>query len=172
MARAIKLPQKDLFLPNIVPLDVNKIDEDDEQVTSFPTKRCPITMDMINIGPKIDEAGKSQLVSMLNDFRDCFALNTKELGVTNITEMNIKLNDSTPVTYKPYRLPFTERAKVREIVDELLDNGIIRESQSAYSSPIVLVRKKNGECRLCVDYRALNKKTVKDSYPMPVIDDQ
>ncbi|CAH2108926.1 unnamed protein product [Euphydryas editha] len=96
----------------------------------------------------------------------------KELGLTNISEMTIRLNDENPVTYKPYRLPYSERAIVREMVGELLANNIIKESHSAYASPIVLVRKKTNDYRLCVDYRALNKKTIKDSYPMPVIDDQ
>lgn len=172
IARAIKLPQNGLFSFNNLPLDVNNTNLDEETVTSRSEPKCPITTDMINIDPGISEDDKNRLTRLLNDFRDCFALTTHELGLTNITEMNIRLNDKTPVTYKPYRLPFSERAKVREIIGDLLANGVIRESQSAYSSPIVLVRKKNGESRLCVDYRALNRKTIKDSYPMPVIEDQ
>lgn len=172
IARAIKLPRKCNFLPSTELCDVNEISLGDKPIISSPEPKCPITLDMINIGPNISQPEKDRLVRLLNDFRDCFALNTHELGLTNITEMHIRLNDSAPVTYKPYRLPISERAKVREMIGDLLSNGIIRESQSAYSSPIVLVRKKNGECRLCIDYRALNKKTVKDSYPMAVIEDQ
>ncbi|CAK1597571.1 unnamed protein product [Parnassius mnemosyne] len=115
---------------------------------------------------------EDELMTMVNEFRDCFALNLHELGMTDITEMHIQLHDDTPVSYKPYRLPYSERLVVRDIVNELLDAKIIRDSNSSYASPIVLVKKKNGEHRLCVDYRALNKKTIKDSYPMPVIDDQ
>lgn len=61
---------------------------------------------------------------------------------------------------------------VRELINELLESKIMQESTSCYASPILLVKKKNGQYRLCVDFRALNKKTVKISYPMPVIDDQ
>lgn len=176
LSRAVKLPLNSLFLPSSVSFDVRNINLDNESALSthlkHPTPKCAITMDMINVGPKISGSEKDRLLCLLNDYRECFALSTNELGLTNITEMKIRLNDNTPVTYKPYRLPFSERAKVREIISELLSNGVIRESQSAYSSPIVLVRKKNGDSRLCVDYRALNKKTIKDSYPMPVIDDQ
>ena len=61
---------------------------------------------------------------------------------------------------------------MRVIIDDLLAEGIIRESNSPYSSPIVLVGKKSGSYRLCVDYRELNKITIKDNFPTPLIDDQ
>lgn len=172
MSRAIKLPAKCNFLTDPELLDVKNINLDDDSKPESIAPKLPITIDMLNVGPTVTDTEKNRLLRLLNDFRDCFALDTRELGVTNITEMSIRLNDNIPVTYKPYRLPFSERAKVREMIGELLANGIIQESQSAYASPIVLVRKKNSEYRLCVDYRALNKKTIKDSYPMPVIEDQ
>lgn len=134
--------------------------------------RSDITIDQINIDKSITQEDRDKLLLVLNQYRDCFALTPGELGLTPVTQMQIKLNDDTPVSYRPYRLPFSERRVVQGIVDDLLDNGIIQESNSAYASPIVLVRKKNNDYRLCVDYRALNKKTVKDKYPMPMIDDQ
>lgn len=132
----------------------------------------PITIDMLNVGSDLTQEQTSQLLELVNEFRDCFALSLNELGTTHITEMHIQLHDTTPVSYKPYRLPYSERVIVRDLIKELLDTKIIQESNSSYASPIVLVKKKNGEHRLCIDYRALNKKTVKDSYPMPIIDDQ
>lgn len=57
-------------------------------------------------------------------------------------------------------------------MDDLLSRGVIRPSQSKYTSPIVLVRKKNGELRMCVDFRTLNKQTNRDNYPLPLIEDQ
>lgn len=65
-----------------------------------------------------------------------------------------------------------ERKQVRDIVDELKDADIIEDSDSPFASPCLLVRKKTGDYRLCVDYRALNRMTVKDHYPLPRIDDQ
>lgn len=86
--------------------------------------------------------------------------------------MHIELEDNRPVMYRPYRTSMNEREKVREIVDELIQNDIVQESQSNYASPVLLVKKKTGESRLCIDFRALNKKTVKDKYPLPLIEDQ
>ncbi|CAG9133253.1 unnamed protein product [Plutella xylostella] len=86
--------------------------------------------------------------------------------------MNIELNSQRPVVYRPYRLSYHEREKVREMIDEMLEAGIIRESTSNYASPIILVRKKNGGVRLCVDYRLHNSLTVKERYPIPIIEDE
>lgn len=172
ISRVVRLPEKNAFLPNSDLLKVNNVSVSETiKSPAFTEPKPPITMEMLNLGPAITEKDKTRLLQLVNDFRDCFALDSSELGVTHVTEMSIRLNDATPVCYKPYRLPFSERAKVREMIGDLLANGIIQESESPYASPIVLVRKKNNDYRLCVvDYRALNKNTLKD--PMPVIDDQ
>lgn len=173
LARATTIPEFEGHKSKSLEAQVQLVSESPSEITpKAPTTKLPITMDMLNVGPKVTKEQKDKLLELLNRYRNSFAFDMQELGMTQISEMSIRLNDDTPVTYKPYRLPFSERAVVREMVGELLANSIIRESQSAYASPIVLVRKKNNEYRLCVDYRALNKKTIKDSYPMPVIDDQ
>lgn len=86
--------------------------------------------------------------------------------------MKLNLKDEQPVVYRPYRLSFHERQKVRELIEELKGADIVEDSSSPYASPIVLVKKKTGDVRMCVDYRELNKKTVPDKYPLPRIDDQ
>ena len=120
---------------------------------------------------ELNDADQLKLLSLLNKYRGCFALNMSEVGKTDITEVTLTLSDDKPVTYRPYRMPYSEREKVNNIVKDLINNEIIRESQSPYASPILLVKKKNGEERMCVDYRALNRITVKDRYPLPRIDD-
>lgn len=89
------------------------------------------------------------------------------------TEMKILLKNDQPITFRPRRLAYADREKLQVILDDLLETNIIRLSSSPYASPIVLVRKKNGELRLCVDFRELNKvtKSVKDNFPTPLIDD-
>lgn len=65
-----------------------------------------------------------------------------------------------------------DREIVRKIVSELMEKGIVEVSNSPYASPVLLVSKKTGEKRMCVDYRALNKVTKKERYPLPLIQDQ
>lgn len=86
-------------------------------------------------------------------------------------EMEIRLTSDTPFHHLPRRLSYKEKSEVRDIVRNLLDEGIVRPSNSPYASPIVLVKKKSGETRMCVDYRTLNKLTVRDNFPIPLIED-
>lgn len=173
LARGCILPSN-TSLPMELPaeFEVRRMTLSDHPHNAKCTTR-PITLDMLNIDDDVTQEQKQKLLDLVNEFRECFSFDLSELGATNISEMHIRLQDNSPVSYKPYRLAHSERAVVRNLVNELLDSKIIQESDSSYASPIVLVKKNNhNEYRLCVDYRALNKKTIKDSYPMPVIDDQ
>lgn len=127
---------------------------------------------LIKIGKTITESEKFRLVNLLNKYSHCFASTLKELGCTNMAEMTIEVNSNRPIVYRPYRLSYKEREQVRDMVNDLLDAGIIRESVSEYASPIILVRKKDNKLRLCVDFRMLNSVTVKERYPMPNIEDE
>lgn len=85
--------------------------------------------------------------------------------------MKIRLTNDVPVYCGPRRLSYHERGEVKVKLGELLQKGIIRHSESPYASPIVLVRRKNGDLRMCVDYRSLNRITLKDNFPLPAIED-
>ncbi|GFW34980.1 transposon Tf2-9 polyprotein [Trichonephila clavipes] len=85
--------------------------------------------------------------------------------------MRIILKDDIPVYQPARRLSFSENQDVNKQIDEWLEQGIVRPSSSEYASPIVLVKKKDGTTRLCVDYRRLNRKLVKDRFPLPLIED-
>lgn len=113
-----------------------------------------------------------QLKSLLNKFAHIFITGFPKTRV-NTGHLEIRLkNPDKYVERRHYRLNPIEREKVKIIVGELLENNIIRESKSPYSSPIILVKKKNGEDRMCVDFRELNSNTVRDHYPLPLIADQ
>lgn len=122
------------------------------------------------VGDDLTDAQLDALKYLLEKYQDCFSGAGVELGNCNI-EMNIKLTQDKVINYKPYRMSFHEKEIVRKIVQELLDAGVIEPSTSPFASPILLVRKKDGGHRMCVDYRALNKITEKERYPLPVIQD-
>lgn len=86
-------------------------------------------------------------------------------------EHNITLEeDARPVSVRPFRCPQIQKAEIECQIASMLATGIIQESGSPFSSPVLLVKKKDGSWRFCVDYRALNKVTVPDKYPIPMID--
>lgn len=86
-------------------------------------------------------------------------------------EMNIRLTSDTPIYSNARRLSYSEKQKVQDTIEDLLTQNIIRPSNSPYASPIVLVKRKNGDTRLCIDYRNLNKVTARDNFPLPLIED-
>lgn len=96
----------------------------------------------------------------------------KHLPPSRLQDHRIELLPNTPaVNVRPYRYPYFQKTEIEKIIQELLNNGVIRPSVSPFSSPVLLVKKKDGTWRLCVDYRALNAVTVKDKYPIPVVDE-
>lgn len=72
---------------------------------------------------------------------------------------------------RPYRVPYHRKNELEKQVKQLLESAIIRPSESPYASPAILVRKKDGGWRMCIDYRKLNAQTVKNKFPIPVIED-
>jgi len=81
------------------------------------------------------------------------------------------LPGSEPANLRPYRHPWEQKNAIEKMIQEMLNVRIVRNSQSSYASPIVLVKKADGTWRLCVDYRALNQRTIKDEYPIRLIDE-
>lgn len=85
--------------------------------------------------------------------------------------MKIRLVNDVPVHCAPRQFSYYERMEIRKTVDGLIQRGIVRPSDSPYASAMVLVKKKNGDLRLCVDFRAVNRLTIRDNYPIPLIED-
>ncbi|GFU78523.1 retrovirus-related Pol polyprotein from transposon 412 [Trichonephila clavipes] len=98
-------------------------------------------------------------------------LNSSDIGHTTVTQHRIDTADHPPIKQHPRHLPFAKQEEVGTLLREMQENDIIEPSSSPWASPIVLVRKKDGSTRFCVDYRKLNDVTKKDSYPLPRIDD-
>ena len=108
---------------------------------------------------------------MLGTFKDQFAKEKMTIGTTLITQMSIDTGDSDPVLQKPYPVAMKHYNWVKEEIDKLLEAGVIRNSHSIWSAPIIVVPKGDGGKHLIIDYRALNKVTRKFIWPMPKVED-
>lgn len=119
----------------------------------------------------LNESQKAQMLDLLNKHKSVFANQVSDLTGCNTINHRIYLTDDIPVRSKPYRTPHALRNELKKQVGELLEAGIISESDSAYASPVILVKKRNGSYRLVCDYRKLNLKTQPLSFPLPLIAD-
>ena len=119
--------------------------------------------------PVLTVEQKHQLKELLLQNGNLFALDPSEHGVTNVVQHTINTGDSTPIRQQARRIPFALHSNVDNMTEEMLEQGIIQPSRSPWASPIVLVAKKDGTTRFCVDYRRLNTET--DVFPLPRDDD-
>ncbi|GJT51556.1 putative reverse transcriptase domain-containing protein [Tanacetum coccineum] len=121
-----------------------------------------------------DKSEKKRLedVSIVQDFPEVFPEDLPGLPPTRQVEFQIDLvPGAAPVARAPYRLAPSEMKELSEQLKELSDKGFIRPSSSPWGAPVLFVKKKDGSFRMCIDYRELNKLTVKNRYPLPRIDD-
>ena len=114
---------------------------------------------------------KKRIKDKLNTIPEVFAVDDLTHGRTSAVKHRIRLQDETPFKERPRPIHPCDREAVKQHLRELLEAGIIRESESPFASPIVVVKKKNGKIRLCVDYRKLNMRTIKDAYALPNIEE-
>lgn len=106
----------------------------------------------------------------IDQFRSTVSKNSKDTGRTRVLQHRINTGAQGPIRQAPRRLPAGRREEATRECQRMLEAGVISPSQSPWCSPVVLVRKKDGSMRFCVDFRRLNEVTVKDSYPLPRID--
>ena len=114
---------------------------------------------------------KDRVTCSLYEYRDVFACSETDFGHATKVKHHINLKDDTPFKQRPRPIHPNDYEAVRKHLRTLLDAEVIRESESPYASPIVVVRKKNGEVRLCIDYRKLNSLTIRDAYALPNLEE-
>ena len=118
----------------------------------------------------LDDVQKGKLKTFLSHNQNCFA-RPGEVGRTNMGVHRIRLKDDKPVREPPRRIPLYKRQALEDEIKKLEEKGLIEKSTSPWSSQTVMVQKKDGSWRMCVDYRKLNEKTIKDAYPLTRIDE-
>ncbi|GBL63530.1 Transposon Ty3-I Gag-Pol polyprotein [Araneus ventricosus] len=131
-------------------------------------QHLPSTLENFQI---LNEEQRTAVRKLLNAFQNLFSTCDADVGRCNMTQHRINTGDHPPIKQYPRRLPLARKEEADHLVKEMVDNGIIEESSGPWASPIVLVKKKDGSTRFCVDYRKLNEITKKYSYPLPRIDD-
>lgn len=112
------------------------------------------------------------IAKLLNEYSDVFASGDQDMGLTDLVKHSIEVEPGArPIKQAPRRLGPEKEAEVDKQIQQLTHQGIIEPATGAWSSPVVLVKKKDGSWRFCVDYRRLNAVTVHDAHPLPRIDE-
>uniref|UniRef100_A0AAV2MR94 Gypsy retrotransposon integrase-like protein 1 n=1 Tax=Knipowitschia caucasica TaxID=637954 RepID=A0AAV2MR94_KNICA len=119
----------------------------------------------------LDQCQKEQLRHLLDRYVDIFAARDEDCTQTGLVQHSIDTGSAPPIRLRPHRLALSKRQLAEDMIHKMLAAGIIEPSSSPWAAPVVLVRKRLGGWRFCVDYRRLNAVTKKDSYPLPRIDD-
>ena len=120
----------------------------------------------------LDSTQREKSVDLLETHHAAFSLDEQERGENDAVELRILTGDAAPKRVPPCRMPFAVRQEVARQLHVMQENGVILQPLSSpWASPVVMVRKKDGSHRFCVDYRALNQVTKADTYPLPRIDD-
>ena len=142
-----------------------------EPVEEEQPQREPLTSIMDLTETVLPSEAATQMMSLVSEYSDVFAVSDAELGRTHLVEHVIETSNHPPIKQRPRREAFSYRPKIVNMIQDMLKRGIIQPSSSPWSSPIVVVRKKDGTLRFCVDYRKLNAATTKDVFPLPRVDD-
>jgi hypothetical protein len=158
--------------PNLRPRTPTEMSEAEEGDPEEETKLTPLekkinakVVDEISLSKK----EQKQLKKILLRWSRVFASSSYDLGECNLGTHAIDTGNATPIYCNPRKVPYQARAALKAELDELKTINIIRDSNSPWAAPIVLVNKKDGTKRLCIDYRLLNEVAARSSFPLPKI---
>ncbi|XP_069115865.1 uncharacterized protein [Argopecten irradians] len=119
----------------------------------------------------LDQTKVAEVKEMLSRYRNIFSTSDTDLGLSSTIKHRIELTDEVPFKQRHRRIPPAMFEEVRNHLQQLLASGVIQRSHSPWASNVVLCRKKNGKLRMCVDYRQLNQRTIKDAHALPRIEE-
>ena len=130
----------------------------------FPTAKQPQSYNDVSVSDALTSEQRAEVEALIEQYLDVL---TSVPGRTDLIQHDIKLSTSEPIRSKGYPVPYKARDVMDSEIKEMLELGVIEKSVSPYSSPVVLVPKKDGSVRFCIDFRKLNKVTEFDAEPMP-----
>ena len=128
----------------------------------------PLTQDMLEVDDFFSDY-KKELLVLLNKFRNNISLPGETPGRTKVLKHTIKLDTEQPLYTPQYRVPVIHQAPLDDVIKEMLNDEVIRVSQSPYNSPLIVVPKPDGTIRPCVDFRKINHHVVPDRFPLPIL---
>jgi hypothetical protein len=165
--------EKNLFIPTEVSAESRALTallQNTHQMIHYlsPNNKCFSIMFTVNPEPSISLSD----IPVVNEYTDVFPEDIMSLPPEREVEFSIDLvPGSQPISVAPYNMSPLELRELKTHLEELLQKHFIRPSVSPWGAPVLLVKKKDGTMRLCIDYRQLNKVTIKNRYPLPLIDD-
>lgn len=169
-AKVIEIPPKSILC------SLSSVNVVDAWTPDSSQKQEKSSVNIPNLSDQIDKQNLSsdefsKAKQVLENWSDIFSTSPTDLGRTDLVKHRIKLTDYTPFKDPYRRIPPSMYEEVRLHIKEMLEADAIRPSESPFSSNVVLVRKKDGSLRFCIDFRKLNSRTIRDAYTLPRIDD-
>ena len=153
---------------------VNKVQTDEPVLAACSQRDLPEHLQELyaKSTQNLDSEQQSKLKDLLIEYQNQFSKDSYDIGRTTILEHHINVKPGTkPIKQQPYRLPMAKRRDAENEIKRMAECDLIEPSTSPWSSPAIIVPKKNGGIRFCIDYRRLNKVTIPDSMPLPRCDD-
>jgi hypothetical protein len=140
--------------------------------TDLPSFNEKPDFSKVNLSPQLSPSQRDDVMRTIQEFPLCFPTPNRPLGKTPLLTHSINLKPGQkPIHCAPFHKSYTERLEMQKAIDKMLKEGLITESTSPWSAPVLLVKKPNGSFRLVTDFRRLNKVTERDMHPLPRLDD-
>jgi hypothetical protein len=175
--RVLNISKTDVDVPagtvlaNLEPVTEISVPEDSVSESALAETRSRLINDLVErVDEAVPEEIRLRLKALLENYNPVFSAGDYDLGRTNVAQHEIDTNGARPIRQALRRHPPAHAVAIQEHVSVMLKQGIIEPAQSPWASNVVLVRKKDGTLRCCIDYRQLNRVTRKDAYPLPRID--
>lgn len=143
----------------------------DYAVTANVSQDFHVKWDELNISNKVSSKQKNQLLTLLQQFPSVFSRNQFDFSSNSLFKHDIDTGSHLPFRCRDYPIPYSQKENASKIIDDMLQNGIIRESSSPWRNPIFFIKKKDGRLQLVVDFRRLNSISSDSCFPLPLIDE-